>query len=230
MYRLLRKSKRGRFTEAEVRVVLRQLAPVIAYLHGHGIMHRDLKLSNLLLTSGYTLRLCDFGLAVKLETALEEHHTLCGTPNYIAPEVLAGRRQPRSQTERPTKKRMRMKENHDENASGSGASGGECRRRNGHGLSADMWSVGVMVYTMLIGRPPFQGSEVSRTLQKVTRGTYSLPAVSRCAAHRKSSTQDCSNQQDPPLATRRATTVGVSRSSLRRNQHGSQAAAFQAPL
>ena len=186
MYRLLRKSKRGRFTEAEVRVVLRQLAPVVAYLHRHDIMHRDLKLSNLLLTADYTLRLCDFGLAVKMETAAEEHHTLCGTPNYIAPEVLAGRRDPAGSSASADVgganlgRGDAMKENDvDGNCTGGQQQQQQQQQQqNGHSLSADMWSVGVMVYTMLIGRPPFQGSEVSRTLQRVTRGTYSLPAVS----------------------------------------------------
>jgi serine/threonine protein kinase len=53
-------------------------------------MHRDLKLGNILLNSDQNLlKLADFGLAIRLKTSLEERHTICGTPDYLAPEVLS---------------------------------------------------------------------------------------------------------------------------------------------
>ena len=53
-------------------------------------MHRDLKLSNILITEAIprTLKIIDFGLAVQLHDFDEERQTLCGTPNYISPEVI----------------------------------------------------------------------------------------------------------------------------------------------
>ena len=54
-----------------------------------GVMHRDLKLGNILLTEDAQVRIIDFGLAVKLQVGQKgEQKTLCGTPNYISPEVL----------------------------------------------------------------------------------------------------------------------------------------------
>ena len=51
-------------------------------------MHRDLKLSNILLTEAGQVKIIDFGLAVQLSDLTEERETLCGTPNYISPEVI----------------------------------------------------------------------------------------------------------------------------------------------
>ena len=60
------------------------------------------------------VKLCDFGLATKLEFDGEKKRTVCGTPNYIAPEVLDG--------------------------------------KHGHSYECDMWSLGVIIYTLIIGK------------------------------------------------------------------------------
>lgn len=49
------------------------------------VIHRDLKLGNLLLTENLEIRISDFGLAAKLNHPGERRKTMCGTPNYIAP-------------------------------------------------------------------------------------------------------------------------------------------------
>lgn len=69
--------------------VTRQILLAVDYLHRSGVVHRDLKLSNVLVSDSGSMdiKLCDFGLAVKLQHPDEEHFTLCGTPNYIAPEI-----------------------------------------------------------------------------------------------------------------------------------------------
>jgi serine/threonine protein kinase len=58
-------------------------------MQSRGVIHRDLKLANILITPGNKLKIIDFGLAVKLTDFNEERQTLCGTPNYIPPEVLS---------------------------------------------------------------------------------------------------------------------------------------------
>lgn len=75
--------------EDEATRLFKQLVEGLYYLHTHGIIHRDLKLSNLLLTDARDLKIADFGLAVQLESGTAVRNTFCGTPNYIAPEIVA---------------------------------------------------------------------------------------------------------------------------------------------
>ena len=72
-------------SEIEVKHYGYQLLLAIQYLHNCNIIHRDLKLSNVLLSKKMEVRLCDFGLAI--ENGGDGQQTICGTPNYIAPEV-----------------------------------------------------------------------------------------------------------------------------------------------
>ena len=58
-------------------------------MHQHRVIHRDLKLGNLFLTDKMQVKCGDFGLAAKLDFDGERRRTVCGTPNYIAPEVTA---------------------------------------------------------------------------------------------------------------------------------------------
>lgn len=79
------------YSEADARVMFRQLIAGVKYLHDAGIVHRDLKLENLLLSKkGDTgsIKIADFGLAKKVATAALS--TICGTPQYVAPEVIRG--------------------------------------------------------------------------------------------------------------------------------------------
>lgn len=57
----------------------------LEYLHKSKIIHRDLKPGNILLTGNNNVKICDFGLAVRLLDYDSERDTFCGTPNYIAP-------------------------------------------------------------------------------------------------------------------------------------------------
>ncbi|XP_051578300.1 serine/threonine-protein kinase PLK4-like isoform X2 [Myxocyprinus asiaticus] len=81
------KERKKSFTEEEARHFMHQIVKGMLYLHTHGIMHRDLTLSNLLLTSSMNIKIGDFGLATQLKLPSEKHFTMCGTPNYISPEV-----------------------------------------------------------------------------------------------------------------------------------------------
>lgn len=62
-----------------------EIVSAVAHLHENDIVHRDLKLSNILVTMDGHVKISDFGLAARIED--REHHTICGTPCYMAPEV-----------------------------------------------------------------------------------------------------------------------------------------------
>ena len=83
------KAQKRTMGEATVRQVFAQIAFGVSCMQDEGVMHRDLKLGNILLTEDAQVRIIDFGLAVKLQIGEKgEQKTLCGTPNYISPEVL----------------------------------------------------------------------------------------------------------------------------------------------
>uniref|UniRef100_A0ABI7XG09 Serine/threonine-protein kinase PLK4 n=1 Tax=Felis catus TaxID=9685 RepID=A0ABI7XG09_FELCA len=130
------KNRMKPFSENEARHFMHQIITGMLYLHSHGILHRDLTLSNLLLTRNMNIKIADFGLATQLKMPHEKHYTLCGTPNYISPEIAT---------------------------------------RSAHGLESDVWSLGCMFYTLLIGRPPFDTDTVKNTLNKVVLADYEMP-------------------------------------------------------
>ncbi|CAG5122556.1 unnamed protein product [Candidula unifasciata] len=75
-------------TEDEARAVMHQVIEGILYLHSHGIVHRDLSLANLLLTKDMHVKISDFGVSTTLEDPNQKHYTMCGTPNYMSPEII----------------------------------------------------------------------------------------------------------------------------------------------
>ena len=123
-------------SETEARHYMLQIVSGMLYLHSHGILHRDLTLANLLLTKSMDLKIADFGLATQLNFTEEKHFTMCGTPNYVSPEIAM---------------------------------------RSPHGLEADVWSLGCMLYTFLVGRPPFDTDAVRSTLNRVITAAFDLP-------------------------------------------------------
>ncbi|NWR68833.1 PLK4 kinase, partial [Centropus unirufus] len=131
------KNRKKPFSEEEARHFLHQIITGMLYLHSHGILHRDLTLSNILLTNNMNVKIADFGLATQLKMPHEKHYTMCGTPNYISPEIAT---------------------------------------RSPHGLESDVWSLGCMFYTLLIGKPPFDTDTVKNTLNKVVLADYEMPA------------------------------------------------------
>lgn len=81
--------RRGNLTELEIKVYGLHLLQALFCLKQKLILHRDLKNSNLFLGEFMELKLGDFGLAAQLKSKMDRRYTVCGTPNYIAPEVLS---------------------------------------------------------------------------------------------------------------------------------------------
>ena len=129
--------RRKKLTELEVQCYSIQIIKALKYLHSHRVIHRDLKLGNLFISEKMELKVGDFGLATKLEFDGERKRTVCGTPNYIAPEILEG--------------------------------------KNGHSYEVDIWSFGVIMYTLIIGKPPFETNNVKETYKRIKMGNYSFP-------------------------------------------------------
>uniref|UniRef100_A0ACD5YBM6 Uncharacterized protein n=1 Tax=Avena sativa TaxID=4498 RepID=A0ACD5YBM6_AVESA len=77
----------GRMTEDLARNYFRQLVSAVRYCHSRGVYHRDIKPENLLLDGAGDLKVADFGLGAVADGNLR--HTLCGTPAYVAPEILS---------------------------------------------------------------------------------------------------------------------------------------------
>ncbi|GMH18959.1 hypothetical protein Nepgr_020800 [Nepenthes gracilis] len=79
----------GRLSEKESRRYFQQLIDAVSHCHSKGVYHRDLKPENLLLDSHGNLMVSDFGLSALPQQGVDLLHTTCGTPNYVAPEVLS---------------------------------------------------------------------------------------------------------------------------------------------
>ena len=128
--------RRKILTEIEVQCYIIQLVKALQYLHSHRIIHRDLKLGNLFLNDKMQLKVGDFGLATKLDYDGERKKTICGTPNYIAPEVI---------------------------------------NSSGHSYEVDIWAIGIILYTLLVGKPPFETRDVKTTYGKIKKADYIFP-------------------------------------------------------
>ncbi|XP_032831952.1 serine/threonine-protein kinase PLK1 isoform X2 [Petromyzon marinus] len=135
--------RRKALSEPEARYFLRHVILGCQYLHINKVIHRDLKLGNLFLNDDMEVKIGDFGLATRIEYEGERKKTLCGTPNYIAPEVLI---------------------------------------KKGHSYEVDIWSIGCIMYTLLVGKPPFETSSLKDTYARIKRTEYTIPkAVSATA-------------------------------------------------
>nr|XP_057925260.1 cGMP-dependent protein kinase 1-like [Doryrhamphus excisus] len=121
---------RGSFDDTSSRFYTACVLQALSYLHAKGIVYRDLKPENLLLDSRGYAKLADFGFAKKMGFS-SKTWTFCGTPEYVAPEVILNK---------------------------------------GHNLSADYWSLGVLMFELLTGSPPFSGPDPARTYSVILGG------------------------------------------------------------
>jgi len=130
---------RGKYSEKDAARIVQQVASACSYLHSIGIVHRDLKPENLLLENkspDSRVKIADFGLSKMME-AQSVLQTACGTPGYVAPEVLIG---------------------------------------EGYNQEVDVWSIGVIMYILLCGFPPFYAENNSKLFEKIMSGSYSFPS------------------------------------------------------
>jgi serine/threonine protein kinase len=87
---LMKASPDGTVEEKYVAVITREVLLALTYLHKSGIIHRDLKAANILVTAAGKVMICDFGVSALLVTASSKRNTLVGTPHWMAPEVAHG--------------------------------------------------------------------------------------------------------------------------------------------
>ena len=78
--------KRSKISEQTAKIIFKQLMEGLDYIHKNNIVHRDIKLDNILIDLTNTIKICDFGVSRRLLPGdiMFEH---CGTPAYIAPEI-----------------------------------------------------------------------------------------------------------------------------------------------
>mmetsp|Transcript_23784 Transcript_23784/g.47664 ORF Transcript_23784/g.47664 Transcript_23784/m.47664 type:complete len:854 (+) Transcript_23784:275-2836(+) len=132
--------RRKKMTEEETRYFMAQIIEAVSFMHESNVIHRDLKLGNLFLNKNMNIKVGDFGLATRVDSSDEKRKTICGTPNYIAPEVIDGNKE-----------------------------------RRGHSFEVDVWSMGVICFTMLVGKPPYEASDVKSTYRRILANDYSFP-------------------------------------------------------
>eukprot|EP00808_Paulinella_micropora_P019233 g7299.t1 len=122
--------EREYLTEDEARFFTANIAIALRYMHSRGVAYRDLKPENVLLDKSGYIKVADFGFAKVLNSS--QSYTLCGTPDYLAPEAISGR---------------------------------------GHSYAVDYWSLGVVLYELLVGVPPFSDATPMGIYNKVLNGT-----------------------------------------------------------
>jgi serine/threonine protein kinase len=125
--------KAGKFEHVVSKFYAAQICLAFEYLHSTDIIYRDLKPENLLLDASGYLKITDFGFAKKVTF---KTYTLCGTPEYIAPEVLLNK---------------------------------------GHGKGVDWWTLGILLFEMMAGQPPFVDDDPMGIYQQILAGKLNFP-------------------------------------------------------
>ena len=78
--------KRTKLQEQITKIIFKQIIEELDYIHKNNIVHRDIKLDNILIDLTNTIKICDFGVSRRLLPG-DVMHEHCGTPAYIAPEI-----------------------------------------------------------------------------------------------------------------------------------------------
>jgi len=128
------KTKR-RFREDVARLYVAEIAMAFGHLHDKDVIYRDLKPENILLDDEGHVCLTDFGLAKEM-TPDTKTDTFCGTPEYLAPEIIQG---------------------------------------SGHDKAVDWWSLGILLYELTVGIPPYYSPNVNDMYNKIQHGNLRFP-------------------------------------------------------
>eukprot|EP01102_Stenamoeba_stenopodia_P009380 TRINITY_DN2760_c0_g1_i1.p1 TRINITY_DN2760_c0_g1~~TRINITY_DN2760_c0_g1_i1.p1 ORF type:complete len:720 (+),score=92.39 TRINITY_DN2760_c0_g1_i1:491-2650(+) len=131
LFTLIRKYKR--LPNENARFYAAELVLAIEYLHKLSIVHRDLKPENVLIDVSGHIKLADFGFSKHIT---DRTWTMCGTPEYIAPEIILTK---------------------------------------GHGRGVDWWSLGVLLFEMLAGHPPFYGDSNYTVFERILQRMLTMP-------------------------------------------------------
>lgn len=130
----------GKIQEKQARNYLSQIIEGVSYCHSQNVSHRDLKPENILVSRrDNTIKIVDFGLSTVCGAGHRRQRTVCGTPNYTAPEVFGN---------------------------------------DGRGYDAaiaDIWSLGIILYTCIAGYLPFEGKTVPQSLEAIKHQEVTFP-------------------------------------------------------
>ncbi|KAK3085302.1 hypothetical protein FSP39_001294 [Pinctada imbricata] len=127
--------KNGRFDEKRTATYMNQMFSAMIYCHEKKVIHRDIKPENLLMGITGELKIADFGWSVHAPSS--RRTTLCGTLDYLPPEMVEGR-------------------SHDE--------------------KVDYWSLGILMYEFLVGKPPFEAETNTETYRRITKVDLHFPS------------------------------------------------------
>lgn len=128
--------KARKFDEARARFYAAEVTLALMFLHRHGVIYRDLKLDNILLDSDGHCKLADFGMCKENIINGNTTSTFCGTPDYIAPEIL---------------------------------------QELDYGPCVDWWALGVLMYEMMAGQPPFEAENEDDLFESILHDDVVYP-------------------------------------------------------